>query len=526
MIVPTVLAAVTASVDKIEIVPGETISLTITTDNDSESPDIEPLKNLFDVVGINQSSQKSSINGKVTSSRSWMMALSPKTTANGIVIPPLKVGNEQTQPITIKLIDTPQNLTIDGHDILKVETSLEQKNVYIQQQQIFTLRFYIDKSKVYRLNQLIKPTLSDLDLNPVGDHRYEKKINGIPYEIIEQKFALAPLRSGKITIPSYALTAVIIVGNDLQNKTVTSNEVTLDVKPRPTSYPSNMPFLPANDVKLTEHWSNLSDSLLEGESLSRTITITADGLTSKQIGKLPIQTISDVRSYPENPKLSDNWSQLLPIGTLTQQNVLIPTQVGKINIPEVKIPWWNTKTNKLEYATLPQKTFNVTVNPTLNNNVTDTNTTNSLTPPTVIRKVESPSLWIWQSLTAFFAICTLSFFCLWLYSRKQPAVIKQEQPIINPKTLLDDIKRACQDNDPQQTRIALDNWAKQQPENLTDIMARYTPFAEAVDELNKVLYSEASSTWKGDKLWQAIQTLPNKEQTQATEAIIPPLYPK
>ncbi|WP_164731428.1 BatD family protein [Entomomonas moraniae] len=529
MIIPTALAEVTARVDKTEIVPGETITLTITTDTNSESPDIEPFKNLFDVVGMNSSTQTVNINGQISRSRSWIMALSPKTTTSSIVIPPLNVGNEQTKPITIKFIDTPQNLSVNGQDILKIETALEQKSVYIQQQQIFTLRVYIDAPKIYKVNQLIKPTIPDLNFQFLTEQNYEKQINGIQYEVIEQKYALSALKSGSIHIPSYALTATIRDKNSLQNKTVTSNELTLEVKPRPANYPANMPFLPAKDVTLSEQWSNPSDNLLEGDSISRTITITATGLTSKQIGTLSIASITGIRSYPENPQLHDNWSQLLPIGTVIQQHVLIPTQAGKITIPEVKIPWWNTQTNKLEYATLPAKTLDVATNPALHNsnsNKASSNTNTLPTIPNIIRKVESPYLWVWQSLSAFFAVTTFIFLGLWLYSRQQPAIIKQEQPIINPKTLLDDIKRACQENDPQQARTALDNWAKQQPENLTDIMIRYTPLAEAIEELNKVLYSEASSTWKGDKLWQAIQTLPPKEQTQSSESIIPPLYPK
>lgn len=529
MIIPTAFAEVTARVDKTEIVPGETITLTITTDSDSNSPDIEPLKNLFDVVGMNSSSQYTNINGQANRSRSWSMALSPKTTTSSIVIPPLTVGNEQTKPITIKLIDTPQNLSVDGQDILKIETALEQDSVYIQQQQIFTLRVYIDDPKLYRINQLIKPTLPDLDFRPLTEHRYQKQINGVQYDIIEQKYALSATKSGIIHIPSYALTAIIKDQNSLQNKTVTSNQLTLDVKPRPASYPANMPFLPAKEVQLSEQWSNPSNSLLEGDSLSRTITLTANGLTSKQIGAITIPPIPDIRSYPESPQLNDNWSQSLPIGTVTQQHVLIPTKAGKITIPEVKIPWWNTQTNKLEYATLPSKTLDVTINSALhntNNQAVSTNTNVLPATPSIIRKIESPYLWVWQSLSIFFAITTLIFLGLWLYSRKQPAIVKSEPPIINPKTLLDDIKRACQDNDPQQARIAVDNWAKQQPENLTEIIARYPPLAEAIEELNKVLYSEASSTWKGDKLWQAIQTLPSKEQAQTNESVIPPLYPK
>ena len=78
------------------------------------------------------------------------------------------------------------------------------------------------------------------------------------------------------------------------------------------------------------------------------------------------------------------------------------------------------------------------------------------------------------------------------------------------------------------TRHAIDAWARQQPETLAEMAARFVPLSDALDGLNGALYSEAGQRWQGDALWQAIQDLP-PAQTSSTEqeaGSLPPLYPR
>ena len=76
---------------------------------------------------------------------------------------------------------------------------------------------------------------------------------------------------------------------------------------------------------------------------------------------------------------------------------------------------------------------------------------------------------------------------------------------------------------------ALDAWARQQPETLADMAARYVPLSDALDGLNGALYSETGQQWQGEDLWRAIRTLPTA-QDQSTSpqepSPLPPLYPR
>lgn len=515
-------ATVTATVDKNEIIFGETINLTITSDG-TDAPDLAPLKNLFDIINMQQSQEMFITNGKTTSSRTWVFSLMPKAQSKGIVIPPITLGKDQTQPITIKIIDSPTSLTVQGHDILKIETTLSEESPYIQQQVILTLRIYVSNAHVHSLDKLFPPTVPEANLTPINDAQYSRNINGTPYTIVEKRYALSPQKSGTLRIPSFALTGVVNENGHRLKKTVTSNQLNIHVKPKPASYPANAPWLPASHLTVEEHWNKDPANVQQGNSLTRTLKITATGLTSNQITPQLDIMATGIKTYPEKPTSADTLQDGIPVGIREENIVIVPIQTGQITIPEVKIAWWNTKTDKLEYATVPEQKITVTPNP----NFTATNiTASSNMAPAIIKRIESPTLWIWQLCTSIFAVTTLIFFTLWLYARKQPAIIRQEPPVINPKTLLDDIKKACLTNDPQATRIALDNWVKQQPENLTELLARYSPLAETVEALNRVLYSEVETDWQGESLWQAIQTIPPKEEATVANTILPPLYPK
>ena len=144
------------------------------------------------------------------------------------------------------------------------------------------------------------------------------------------------------------------------------------------------------------------------------------------------------------------------------------------------------------------------------------------------RSASSPA-WPGQPATVVCALPTLLGFTLWWRARSQPAVLRTAQAGPSPRTLLDDLKRACLANDPQATRQALDAWARQQPETLAEMAARFVPLSDALDGLNGALYSESGQHWQGEDLWRAIGTIPPAEHVllpTTDTGSLPPLYPK
>ncbi len=230
--------------------------------------------------------------------------------------------------------------------------------------------------------------------------------------------------------------------------------------------------------------------------------------------------MSGLRRYPEQPQTRNQADERGLLGSREESVALVPTRSGEIVLPAIEVPWWNTRTDSLEYARLPERRLQVAINPQLQAEAMPGGAATEGAPV-------SQRLWPWQLSTGFFALTTALGFGLWWRARKQPAIAATASTGPSPRTLLDDLKRACQANDSQATRQALDAWARQQPETLADMAARYAPLSEALDGLNGALYSESGQNWQGEALWKAVRSLPPlSAEPVTTENSLPPLYPR
>ncbi len=182
--------------------------------------------------------------------------------------------------------------------------------------------------------------------------------------------------------------------------------------------------------------------------------------------------------------------------------------------------WWNTREERLERTSLPARRIEVQAAPLAEMPV-------PADMPRGAAQAPSP-LWPWQLACMLLLAGNLLTLVLWWRARRQPAVIRAASSGPSPRTLQDDLRRACQSNDPHATRQALDAWARQQPETLAAMAARYVPLSAALDDLNGALYSESGQHWQGEALWQAIGRLPAPSDTAlaADGNPLPPLYPR
>ena len=520
-----------ASVDRDQLSSGETVELTLQSSDVTlfGKPDLTPLDALFEVRGTRQVNQLNSLSDDNKGTTRWMITLQPRQTGT-VIIPSLQVGDYHSQPITLTVT---QSVASDNELApVFIEASLDQPSVYVQAQALLTLRIYHSVA-LYDDSSLTSLHLDDAIVEQLGESRtYEKLINGVRHGVIERRYGIYPQRSGELIIPAQTFSATQV---DSQQATapaplgpkpgkmvhVTSAEIPLTVLPKPESYPPNAPWLPARSLSLSETWNPEPDHTMVGDSLTRTLTLKAEGLSSAQLPPLPATDVNGLRRYPDLPQLSNQVTENGLIGSREEREALVPTRVGQIELPAVEVVWWNTHEDHLERTYLPARTLLAAANP---NQAVDTPVSGT---PSALS--EESSLWLWQLSTLLLACTTLASLALWWRARWQPAILRAAQTGPSPRTLLDDLKRASLANDPQATRQALDAWARQQPETLADMAARFVPLSDALDGLNGALYSETGQYWQGEELWKAIRSIPatEREQDAASEpSSLPPLYPK
>ena len=525
-------AGFSATVDRARLNEGETFDLILESEDVTQfgMPDLAPLRDQFEVVSTRQENRLSTFAGQARSSTRWIVTLLPRQSGY-VVVPPLKLGDAQSQPITLQVLKNDPN---SGGKLapIFIDASLDRESVYVQAQAVLTLRIYHSVS-LYDDSSLTPLSIPDARVEQLGDPRtFETDINGVRHGVIELRYAIFPQQSGALNIPSQVFSATPVERSNSYEfnpfgprpgrpTRVKSPEIPLEVKPRPASWPADVPWLPARALTLSEAWNPEPKAVTVGDSLTRSLMLRAEGLSSAQLPPLPIQDSAGLRRYPDQPQQRNEVNDKGLIGSREESEALVPSQSGRITLPEVQVLWWNTELDRLESASLPARTLEVASNPSLEVEA-------PVGGQAVARDAAQVLLWPWQLACALLALTTVLGFGLWWHARRQPAILPTAQTGPSPRTLLDDLKRACLANDPQATRQALDAWARQQPETLADMAARFATLSDALDGLNGALYSETGNQWQGESLWKAIRSLPPLEAAASPQesSPLPPLYPR
>ncbi|PJI49685.1 MAG: protein BatD [Pseudomonas sp.] len=529
-------ASLTASVDRAQLTAGESVELTLESDDPTlfGKPDLKPLDEQFVVLGTRQVNRLTTLNGKAQATTRWIITLQPRNEGK-VEIPPILLGGNASEPISLEVLKAEDS--DEGQKLAPVfiDASVDHEQSWVQAQVILTLRIYHSVS-LYDDSSLSPLRMNDARVEPLGEPRtYEKNINGVRHGVIEVRYAIFPQNSGTLKIPGQTFNATQVAQRRNEDNNpfgpppgkqvrVVSPSIPLQVDPKPTDYPKDAPWLPARSLSLTETWSPQPEEAKAGESLTRNIMLRVEGLSSAQLPPLPITLPEGLRHYPDQPQLANEASDQGMIGSREEREALIADKAGPVELPPVEIVWWNTQEHRVERTSLPARTLQVAANSQLEEHPESS----AVASETVISDV---LLWPWKLACALLSLTTLLGFTLWWRARSQPAVIRVAQAGPSTRTLLDELRRASQANDPHATRQALDAWARQQPETLADMAARFVPLSDALDGLNGALYSdsEGGRNWQGEDLWRAIRSLPgaDPDAPPTPEASsLPPLYPR
>lgn len=550
----------------------ESFQLILTQNNlhDGGIPDLTPLKKDFMIISTERRMNYSIINGQTQSSNEWIITLKAQKEGK-LTIPALQVGREHTHPLTINVSKnaTPQSTSIDSSQQkdLYLTASVNKKNIYVNQEIIYKVTLYNSKHLLDADYQ--GPQVENALLIPLGNgKRYQTQKNNVDYLVEEQNYAIFPQKSGPLKIKSPLFSALVYGYNPERIKTQ-DKTIQLDVQPIPKKF-SGTSWLPAKEIKLREHYETSEQTMTQGNTLIRTVTLEGIGVPAQLLPKLTFTEIDGVNVYPEKGKDKNQVIQGELIGNTQIKITYLFNKSGTITIPELKLPWFNTETDQEEIATLPAKTIDVKASaptPEPTNQPTLTHYQNATqTLPEI--KTPNQSNWAWI-VAALFAFAWLLTLILWGLQKHHKNIGKGQY-----KTALNELHNACTQNNPHRTRDALLKWARLHwPEtpllNLTDLTQCTTdaPFKKQVQILSQVLYKNRNSSsptsrglsaesmdrpaslhpadkprevgderimlkkheevlWRGDELWHSVRNLKNNNpRNKENETALPPMNP-
>lgn len=532
---PVAQARLTAEVDRSDIAMGETVRLTLTGDAGERPDDVDlsELERDFEILKRSSATSARLVNGAQSVTRTLELELAPRR--EGLVtIPSFVSGGRASTPIAIKVSPAPE---IDAGDALVLfDASVDRDSVYVQAQLLLTVTLQqainLDQREVTPFD------LPDADVEMLEQRTFQRQLNGRLWQVIELRYAIFPQESGTLEIPSLTFSGrEILPGRSLlgarlgRRIRIQTEPLSVEVKPVPDDFPGEV-WLPAESLTIRESWSKPPESLALGDSSTRTLEVTADGLQGSQLPPIPSldpgDALDGLRFYPGEETIDQAETSSGLRGRRVQSEALVPSQPGDWQLPSRKLAWWNTRTDQLEYAEVPARRIAVKAATVTTAAAPASDTAIEMAPG-----VAATPRWLWLVAGSGWLLSAVLALALWLQWRRsrsphEPGTAPYRDTESERRALVA-LRLACQQNDPHAARSALLVWANcRWPDNATSLEALHQhaspTLTKEIDGLNRALYGASGSNWEGQSLFAAVRDEPADTEAKAGEALT--LYPR
>ena len=212
------------------------------------------------------------------------------------------------------------------------------------------------------------PSADRAEIIPLSkEARYQKYLNQQNYQVIEKNYLIIPKQVGTLSIQPPKLIADVITtptrrsnafgsmfSLETKTKQISGKVIHITVQTPPAG------LIIAKGLTLSERWSQQTDHFEVGEAISRTLTLTGIGIRAEQLPELMIPAVSDLKIYRNKPQLETTETSSGFNGLRKQVIAMIPTQAGTIQLPAIKLSWWNIETKRIETISLPKKQLTIT----------------------------------------------------------------------------------------------------------------------------------------------------------------------
>lgn len=562
----------------------DTLTLRLIADGiASGEPDFTPLTQDFDILSQGQSKTTSIINGKMSYTRQWTLELAPKRTGK-LMIPSLALGNALSRNMTVEVIDAEVDGPAAGPKPLFVDADAETRTPYVQQAFDYRVRIYLQEEPLRAT--LSDPLADGATIERSGeDQGYEEFVDGQRYNVIERHYRVIPNRSGPLRIQGPRLEAVVPdtrpgsqrdpfadldqafggtlfqgfpkmqgMGNPGRRLIERAGDLEIQVRAQPAGFTGI--WLPATSVQIADEWTPSQPTFRVGEPLTRTLTITAQGVTAAQLPTLNLGALDGVQVYPDQPKSEDLSGSSIPTAIKSVKIALVPTRAGVLALPEIRLPWWDTDADEPRVAVVPARTVEVAAVPS--GGVEPVPASDSLTsrePAAIAESKEDPAMQpksptgfgignagLWPWLTLLLGLAWLGTLVWWRREHRSRrarvgAVSDPQDPRgASLSAARREVEKTCLAGDARASRAALMAWAQarwpgEAPNGLGELAMRLggEETGGVLSAIDRAIYAPPSEVWDGAAAWKNLAprlgSAGTGEPAWATDPL-PALYPQ
>jgi hypothetical protein len=188
-------------------------------------------------------------------------------------------------------------------------------------------------------------------------------IEGATWFGVSRVYLLTPTAAGTLAIPS--LTLMLHVGGaeaPIEARTPALT-VTVAAPPRP---PGAAHALATRKLVLTQHLDRKLAGIRVGDSVERTLSLTADGVRGMFLPPPTFDAVDGLAVYPAAPHVddvTDDRGAFLGGRRIDAATYVVQTP-GRHTLPAITVQWWNTSTQTLQTASAAAIDFGAVANPT------------------------------------------------------------------------------------------------------------------------------------------------------------------
>jgi hypothetical protein len=254
--------------------------------------------------------------------------------------------------------------------IPRVETQISETNPYVQQSVVWTVRLISD-ANIETISVTVPKTGDAVVEKLDGPVTSVATIGGQQKIVNAFRYVITPLRSGSVPIPSFEASGKLRdrggyaygrAAGDQSFSVKADRDLELQVQP-PVS--TDRRWLPLRSLQINGTLTSRMNTGV-GEPLTLKLELSAQGAGGELLPSLAsFLKGAGYKVYKEASKVTravDPRTNEL-VGTRSEQYTLIPRRPGKLEIPAIRIPWWDVQHERQQYAMLPSKSVQVAGSP-------------------------------------------------------------------------------------------------------------------------------------------------------------------
>lgn len=228
------------------------------------------------------------------------------------------------------------------------------------EQELILVRVHGAYADEITLESLEQPPLKDFSWMQLGRDKWgEATVGSRQMKTYDRVMAVFAGKAGRLEIEPFTHHLTVIGGNgSWQKLDVRSEPVAVDIKPgrvgqgRAPSW-----WLPARALKLTDVFDRETDGLRPGETVTRTVTLEAEGVSADALPPAPRLRAPGILAFPDPEERSTRITDRGPVSTVVWRWTLRPTVGQPVTTGAVEIAWFDTIARQPKTVVLAPKRF-------------------------------------------------------------------------------------------------------------------------------------------------------------------------